>query len=545
MKQLVDILFFLKKGCYNVKKNGKGDNMKNITWKLLFLVNNMLLILYMCWYIGQGQVSIKSSIPLFISSIILIDITYISSCNVRESKIIWLFCSLLAFDSWYIFLSFRESPIENIVFIALSPIIGYISIKFILMFLFQGSGYRFQMVVNIILLAGGIGSLGGLCISNRMFACMYGIQFLSSIGCFLFIVGYHWRRAVFVLKSEWNYILLSVVITIIAFLVYYFATIEVKDHISNFGIYLPTLVFFISIHGIILKEHSSFPLSTVFNKVQITLIIGLSLIMFGLIILLMDAGYEELLILVNMLFVFIYSCNIVLGESLRQGKSKMMKESKYNAALRQLEQEEWLKTEFANFLHDDVLQDMLSIKNMMTKVHRPEVQDIIIETLDNLNMHIRQQIQDYHPVVLKNLTIKENYQNLIDSISQSFYDRTILVSFDCSDTLFLVEPYNILIYRLLKELLINVYKHSDGNHAWITLTQECGVIEFRVSDNGTADATCLTLADKRKHKGISSIIEQVNRMEGSIIISNNMPNGICVQISIPMKGEVSYQYFVS
>lgn len=181
----------------------------------------------------------------------------------------------------------------------------------------------------------------------------------------------------------------------------------------------------------------------------------------------------------------------------------------------------------------------------MTKVHRPEVQNIIVETLDSLNIHIREQMQDYHPVILKNLTVKENCQNLIDGISQSFWRRNIRVSFECAKDLFLVEPYYVLVYRLLKELLTNVYKHSDGNRVWITLTQEHGRIGLGVSDNGTADASCLMLADKTKHKGILSVTEQVNALEGKILISNNTPHGICIRITIPMKGDVSYQYFVS
>ena len=60
-------------------------------------------------------------------------------------------------------------------------------------------------------------------------------------------------------------------------------------------------------------------------------------------------------------------------------------------------------------------------------------------------------MQDYHPTLLPKLTIKENYQNLLDGISQSFPNRNICVSFDCSDSLFLVEPYNIFVYRLLKD----------------------------------------------------------------------------------------------
>lgn len=182
---------------------------------------------------------------------------------------------------------------------------------------------------------------------------------------------------------------------------------------------------------------------------------------------------------------------------------------------------------------------------MMNKVYRPDIQDIIIETLDSLNIHIRKEMQDYHPIILKNLTAKENYQNLLEAVSQSFPQRNIVVSLNCSDTLFLAQPYNILVYRLLKELLTNVYKHSDGRRAWVTLSQEKGMIELSVSDDGTSDAICLTSADTTKHKGIASINEQVRSMEGSVTIFNNIPHGICVHITIPMKGDVSYQYFIS
>lgn len=519
--------------------------MKHIAWKLMFWLNYIFLILYMSWQGREGQMGMEAVIPLLISTLMSIDITYISSCNIRENKVISLFCGLLALDSWYVLLSFEEGMIDNFIFIALSPITWYVSIRFIFLFLFQGSGYKFRKAANGILLLTCMGSLVGIGISSRVFASLYGVQLLVSGFCFLFIILYHRKRLIFVLKSEWKCIVFSVVVITAAFLVYYLVTIDVQNHIANFGIYLPVLLLFMSIHGIIRKEHSSYPLSTVFSRKQAVLIMGLSISVFGLIILLTGSGYQHFFIGVNTWSAFIYICNIILEISLKRGESKIIKEGKYHAALEQLRQEELLKTEFANFLHDDVLQDLLSVKNMMTKAHRPHIQDIIMETLDNLNTRIRQQMQDYHPVILKNLTAKENYQNLIEAISQSFPQKTVKVTFHCSDTLFLVEPYNLLIYRLLKELLTNIFKHSEGNRARIVLAQENGVIELCVSDDGTANADCLRAADKAKHKGLASVTEQVSNMEGSILISDNMPHGIIIQIKIPMKGDGSYQYFVS
>ena len=68
---------------------------------------------------------------------------------------------------------------------------------------------------------------------------------------------------------------------------------------------------------------------------------------------------------------FLYVCNIALDFNFKKGHNKIIKESKYHVALQQLQREEQLNLEFANFLHDDILQDLLSVKNMMKKARPP------------------------------------------------------------------------------------------------------------------------------------------------------------------------------
>ena len=520
--------------------------MKQTVLKLPLFINSILLIAYMGLTAHADlHLNTRGVIPLVLSSLLLIDVTYISSCNIRKNKTISLFCGLLVLESWYILLSASGNSITNIIFFALSPVIWCVSIKFILMFLFQNSGYKYQKLINLCLTGTCICTLIGILASSKIFFLLYGIQFMASWLCFIFTVIYHRKRIAFVFKSEWKHITFSFIVVMVLFLTYSFSTMRVPEHLSNFGIYIPILLFLVSVHGIILNEHNSLPLSAVFNNCQLTLLIFTGVIIFSLIAMILDGGYSLLFIMLDALFAFLYVCNIALDFNFKKGQNKIIRESKYHVALQQLQQEEQLNLEFANFLHDDILQDLLSVKNMMKKADHPEVQKIITETLDNMNTYIREQMQDYHPMLLPKLTIKENYQNLLDGISQSFPNRNICVSFDCSDSLFLVEPYNIFVYRLLKELVMNVYKHSTGEKAWITLTQDKGIIILNVSDNGTVDADVLLSADKLKHRGLAMITERVNDMDGSVTISNNHPHGICVQTILPMKGDVSYQHFVS
>lgn len=518
--------------------------MKPVIWKLLLFINSMLMIMYMGLKINL-PLSIIETVPMILSSLILIDTTFVSACNIRENKVIFLFCGLLALDSWYMLLAVSDNTITNIAFSALSPVIWYVSINFMLMFLFQGSEYRFKKAVNICLTGTCLCSLIGILISNEIFALFYDIQFLVSWLCFLFIALFHRKRTAFVLKAEWKCILFSLVMVIILFLAYCFSTMEVSRSLSNFGIYFPVLLLSISIHGIILKEHSSFPLSTVFNRHQYTFILLTGTAACALPAFTSGIGLPLFFLMLDSMFVFVYICNIVLEFNLKHRKNKILRESKYHAALTQLQQEEELNLAFANFLHDDILQDLLSIKNMMNKADRADIRDIITETLDNMNTYIRERMQDFRPAILPRLTVKENYQNLLSYISQSFPHRDIYIAFECPDSLFLAQPYDIFVYRLLKELVTNVYKHSTGEKAWITLMQDNGIIRLCVKDNGTADAGTLLSTNLSEHRGLALINERVNNMDGSVKITDNVPHGICIQITLPMKGDVSYQYFIS
>ena len=324
-------------------------------------------------------------------------------------------------------------------------------------------------------------------------------------------------------------------------------TRNIENHIGNFGVYIVVLIFSLSVHGIILKEKNSIPLSAVFSLKQRLLLGAVSLSVLCMVCLAFNSSFTLFILLLNLLLVLIFFCNILLGENLKHKKNIAAAPGRYALALDRLKQEENLKTEFANFLHDEVLQDLLSVKNMTSKSYRPEIQDIMIETLDNLNVRIRNQMQDYHPVILKTLTLKENLISLIESVSAAFPQRSLKVSFDCPDTLFIAEPYDLLVYRLIKELLTNIYKHSDGTHAWITVSSEKDTVNLSVCDNGSGNPLNEKFETNSPlwHKGIFSIKEQISDLNGTMSISDNIPHGVRIDISFLMKGDVSYQYFVS
>ena len=67
----------------------------------------------------------------------------------------------------------------------------------------------------------------------------------------------------------------------------------------------------------------------------------------------------------------------------------------YEYTVAQIKHEEALRKEFTNYLHDDILQDLLSMKNLVRKADQIEIQRLLEDTLRKLTSSIRLQMQAY------------------------------------------------------------------------------------------------------------------------------------------------------
>ena len=210
----------------------------------------------------------------------------------------------------------------------------------------------------------------------------------------------------------------------------------------------------------------------------------------------------------------------------------------YEYAITQLKHEESLREEFTNYLHDDILQDILSMKNLVHKAGKPEVQQLLEDTLRKLTSSIRSRMQAYHPKLLKDLTFKENIQNVLDSVTN---DDTV-ITLDCREDIFLVEPYTVLVCRFTRELVVNALKHAHAAKIDVKLRQQYDIIALQVSDNGTGFTTVSD--DHSLHHGLASIQEQVSFLNGRMTVSTDPGRGTVIRILIPMKGDTSYASFV-
>lgn len=99
-----------------------------------------------------------------------------------------------------------------------------------------------------------------------------------------------------------------------------------------------------------------------------------------------------------------------------------------------MKSEENMRVEFSNYLHDDVLQNIIAIKNLLSLENSNITHGFIVNELNDLVSGIRDEMDTYHPIVPANQTMKENIQSLFDDIVKSRKSNTLLY-FNCSDNM--------------------------------------------------------------------------------------------------------------
>lgn len=513
--------------------------------QILIIINQIAVITYLSFMAARGiYIENADFFRFLLLTLLFFDAAYISYKNIKGTGVLNRFVFLLLLLGWQFLLSlFDCQPLSGAASLLLLPVCFYQSVSFIQVFLFQESSYRGK---NLLLAFWRITCTAAvICffVSERTFSTAYQMQVFLSAASLLFIGVLHRKRVIFVLKSQRKQLLFSLTLTVIPFLCYVFVYARNSVYLANLGNYLPVMLVFISIHSIVFRNHprqaAFFTLSG--GPAILLLLLGLagltaitSLFRIPLMAILLGLHITALLALV-------YNALFYLKVSRQPPDDGNFTDRRriYAYSLEQIKREERLKKEFSNYLHDDILQDLLSVKNMMYQADRREIRQLLGDTLGELSSSIRLQMQAYHPDLIKSLTLKENIQHLLDTLKGN---QNVTIRLDCENDLFLVDPYNLLVYRMIKELVTNSLKHSFATQICVTLIQENGRISLNVTDDGTGFRPFSP--QNTSHHGLASIQEQVCLLNGTMDIRDAAGGGTEISITMPMNGEESYESFI-
>lgn len=158
--------------------------------------------------------------------------------------------------------------------------------------------------------------------------------------------------------------------------------------------------------------------------------------------------------------------------------------------------------------------------------------DTIISLVDQATQDVRNMSHELHMGVSENFGLIPALQELVNHLQRSKQIRTKL-SADLG-AVHISSEDEILIYRMVQELVSNVLKHAGATQLTISLTgfEEDNLISIMVEDNGKGfDPKAL----QRSVKGIGlySLEAMILKLQGEIHIDSSSGRGTIINVDIP------------
>lgn len=509
---------------------------------LLLFLHQLLLTVFLCCEFWL-HLDFKAEAVMPLSVILLTDsgAAFIQLQNYRSNSFLKHYTLVLVFVSWCMLFLRLEIPFFSGLGLLLYALLPLVLSRFFLSFIFQASGYSGRKPILYLQLTLTLLTLVSFP-SSYLFNLLLGVQWLVSISSFGVILLANKKRSLYFFRQEGRNLLVSLLLILLPAVLYSLVFRYNPVFLSNTGLYVLIGLPLVSVHRIL---KNSLQNTSESGRPAVSFLLS-PIALFGAAVLSALGWFLALpviaiFILLHTALWFILLCYFGAAyQALRLSANKSS--TLYSDPLTWLNREEGLKKEFSTYLHDAVLQDLLSVKNLAAKADRPEIRTLIISTLNRLNTSIRDEMQACSPALLSSMTLRENFEKLLEGIAETYPLKKVQVRLDCPDDLFLIEPYNRIVFRLIKELANNAFKHSDASEIRVCLSVEDHCVHLSVLDNGTGFTPLPS--DLFKHKGLSSVLETLTAAGGNLNITPNEPSGLCASVTLPMKGDTSYEYFI-
>ncbi len=195
----------------------------------------------------------------------------------------------------------------------------------------------------------------------------------------------------------------------------------------------------------------------------------------------------------------------------------------------------------ARELHDQVIQDLLSVNYRLEEIEAREPSPGQEEELTAIQAGIRQMVSDLRQLCsdLRPPTIDNHgLAPAIRSHAQQWADQTgITLSLDIDPELGrLPEAIELSVFRIVQEGLNNIRKHSGAHHTEIFLKRTpTASLLVRLIDDGRGMTHLPDLAALSAHRsfGLLGISERVALLGGTMQIERSSLGGLMLQVEIP------------
>lgn len=204
-----------------------------------------------------------------------------------------------------------------------------------------------------------------------------------------------------------------------------------------------------------------------------------------------------------------------------------------------VEGQEQERIRIAKDLHDSLGSLMSALKSHLAAIYKEieKIETVHIDQemdsiIDRAGRELRRIAYNMSPTTLANLGLKHSIEDLV-----VFYTNRgdTEINFQwLGDPLVYEENRDLMIYRVVQEILTNAYKHADAKTIKLQISILTDEIQLIYKDDGRGFDT----TDEQKNKkgmGLKNMNSRVSYLSGNIEISSAMGKGSTIEIHVPLK----------
>lgn len=212
-----------------------------------------------------------------------------------------------------------------------------------------------------------------------------------------------------------------------------------------------------------------------------------------------------------------------------------------DAQRRLLTEREQERKSLARELHDQVIQDLLSVNYQLEEIESEAMERALADDVADARASIRGLVDDLRRIcgVLRPPTIDSlGLGAALQSYTRDWSSRTgVRVTLELDDGLGrLPEAIELSIFRIVQEGLSNVRKHAHATEVRVGLRHTSPrTLMIALADNGQGLPRGFDLAALAPggHYGLLGISERVALLEGRLVVQNQPGGGALIQAEIP------------
>lgn len=251
-------------------------------------------------------------------------------------------------------------------------------------------------------------------------------------------------------------------------------------------------------------------------------------------------GVLVISLLAASLIFFLWLKNLNKKRQLQQRQIEQLEQEKQllstQALLRGQEEE---RSRMAKDLHDGLGGMLSGIKltlgamkgNMVLTAENSRLFSGALHKLDQTISEMRRVAQSMMPEALLRLGLGQALNDYCDGLSENSAGFTInYQQFGMDERL--PNDTEIVVYRIVQELLTNVIKHSEANEVLVQLMQQEKLLMLTVEDNGNGFDIANTL--DKQGSGLNNIHSRVRYLHGIIDVKAGPGKGSSFHIEIPL-----------